>query len=225
LLVDTYDTARGVERAIDVAREMRAGGSELLGIRIDSGDLAALSRQAREAFDAAGFPGVQILASGGLDELSIDELVRAGAPIDGFGVGTALGVSADAPSLEAVYKLVAFEGRPVVKTSVGKETMPCAKQVWRDPSFVHDDVLARADEPGPSASHEPLLVEVMRDGKRTDAGRASLADASAVFERGWAALPDAVKDLRSPQCRDAAPSAELQRVTAETRARFNPGVR
>ncbi|MGH9040166.1 MAG: nicotinate phosphoribosyltransferase, partial [Acidimicrobiia bacterium] len=168
LLVDTYDTAIGVDHAIVVARELAAQygdtpspgqGRRLAAIRLDSGDLGALARMARERLDTAGFPEVNIFASGGLDEYSIARLVAAGAPVDGFGVGTAYGVSEDAPTLESVYKLVEVDGRPVAKASTGKATLPGAKQVWRRPGF-GGDILALAGEPAPDGDAEALLVAV-----------------------------------------------------------------
>lgn len=195
LLVDTYDTPRGVERAIEVAREARARGVEIRAIRLDSGDLAEHARDARRELDAAGFGEVQIFASGGLDEHEIHRLLHEeGAPIDGFGVGSSLGASTDAPTLDSVYKLAEFDGRPVRKTSPGKVTWPGAKQVWREDSW-SEDVLALADEPAPSERHQPLLVEVMREGRRTAYGRASLVDANARFEQQWSGLPPGLRRL------------------------------
>ncbi len=125
LLVDTYDTHHGVEKAIEVAREARQrDGTEIRGIRVDSGDLARLTADAREMLDRAGFEQTQIFVSGGLDEHRIADLVAAGAPIDGYGVGSSLGVSSDEPVLDSVYKLVAVDGRGVRKRSPGKETWP-----------------------------------------------------------------------------------------------------
>ena len=123
-LVDTYDTLDGVRNAIKVAREMAARGSSLRAIRLDSGDMVALSRQAREMLDRADLNNVRILASSGLDEYSISDLVRSGAQIDGFGVGTRVGVSADAPYTDFVYKLVEYDGKPMMKLSEDKESLP-----------------------------------------------------------------------------------------------------
>src|SRR5207249_12299311 len=128
-LVDTYDTANGVRNAIEVIREL--GLTEPLGVRLDSGDLDALSREARTLLDGAGLTHVRIFASGGLDEADVDRLVAAGAPIDAFGVGTRVGVSADAPYLDSVYKLVEYDGRPVLKLSAEKSTEPGRKPVFR----------------------------------------------------------------------------------------------
>jgi nicotinate phosphoribosyltransferase len=127
-LVDTYDTLDGVRVAIDVIRELGLTGP--LAIRLDSGDLATLAAQARALLDAAGLRQVRIIASGGLDEYALDDLVRAEAPIDAFGVGTKMGTAADAPYLDTAYKLVEFAGRPVFKLSTGKATLPGRKQVF-----------------------------------------------------------------------------------------------
>ena len=105
-LVDTYDTVRGVAAAIEVARRLRLPGP--VGVRLDSGDLAGLARSARGLLDDAGMPDAQIFASGGLDEYAIAGLAARGAPIDAYGVGTKMGVSADAPYLDSAYKLVAY---------------------------------------------------------------------------------------------------------------------
>jgi len=194
LLVDTYDPLVGIERAVQVASELRAKGQRLSGIRIDSGDLASLAATARQRFDAAGLPEVQVHVSGDLDEHRIEGLVAAGAPIDGFGVGTALGVSKGAPSLNAVYKLTELDGRFVRKTSSGKQTWPGRKQVWRAPDW-SEDVLSMRGDVAPGDGYEPLLVEVVREGRRTDAGRADLAAARARFEGQSEALPSPLWDL------------------------------
>lgn len=109
LLVDTYDTVEGVEHAIQVGKELRQSGHELLGLRLDSGDLGALSQEARRRLDAAGFPDTQIVASNDLDEHKIDQLKAAGAPITTWGVGTRLATASDQPALGGVYKLAALE--------------------------------------------------------------------------------------------------------------------
>ncbi|MDZ7786637.1 MAG: nicotinate phosphoribosyltransferase [Halofilum sp. (in: g-proteobacteria)] len=130
LLVDTYDTPGGVRNVIRLAREL--GSAFRVGaVRLDSGDLGDLAHQARALLDEAGLHGVRIVASGGLDEHRIAELVAADAPIDGFGVGTDLVVSSDVPTLDFAYKLVAYAGEPRLKGSTGKATLPGAKQVFR----------------------------------------------------------------------------------------------
>jgi nicotinate phosphoribosyltransferase len=216
LLVDTYDTPTGVDRAVVVASEARAQGINVRGIRLDSGDLAALARDARTRLDAAGLTEMRIIASGSLDEHRVAALIAAGAPIDGFGVGTSLGVSDDAPSLDSVYKLVSYDGHPVLKTSTGKEIWPGLKQVWRATDW-SGDVLALADETGPE-DHEPLLVPVMQGGRRTPAGRYSLEEANKHFEQQWSQLPEPLRDLTDPPSYPVTISSELRASADELAA-------
>jgi nicotinate phosphoribosyltransferase len=192
LLVDTYDTVQGVRNAIVVADELRARGKRLRGIRLDSGDLAGLSRAARELLDRAGLGDVTIFASGGLDERDIAALVRQEAPIDAFGVGTDMVVSRDRPALDISYKLVAYEGRGVVKLSTGKRTLPGAKQVFRSGSPSRD-VLALADE---GLDGEPLLRPSWRDGAVLASD--DLGGARARVASQLAALPPAWTDVLDP---------------------------
>lgn len=210
-LVDTYDTLAGVRKAIELIRDRRLGGS--LAVRLDSGDLAILARRARAALDQAGLPQVRIVASGGLDEYGIDELVSVGAPIDAFGVGTRMGVSADEPYLDTVYKLVQLGDRPIMKLSAGKVTAPGPKQVYRTGAI--SDVICLRSEPAP-ADAEPLLVPAM-DGGRRVTGREPLDVARRRFESDLARLPGAALDLRAPRPPEPAPSAGLRRLIDETR--------
>ena len=169
-LVDTYDTTQGVRNAIEVAKGMREQGHELSAIRLDSGNLLALSVQARAMLDVAGLPNVQVLASGGLDEFQIEDLIGGGAEIDGFGVGTNVGTSADYPWLDCVYKMVEYDGKPTMKLSEDKETLVGPKQVFRhtDAEGRHaGDVIGSADEPAPDGA-AALLSEVMRGGERLE---------------------------------------------------------
>jgi nicotinate phosphoribosyltransferase len=138
-------------------------GHRLAGVRLDSGDLDRLSRESA-ILDAGGFPEVKILASGGLDEDDIASLLWAGAPIDAFGIGTRLDVSADAPSLDMAYKLVRFDGRDVLKLSAGKETWVGGKQVvrWLDGAGRLAETLALEEEPVP-AEGGGLLETVMQE--------------------------------------------------------------
>jgi nicotinate phosphoribosyltransferase len=222
-LVDTYDTLQGTKKAIEVAREMRTQGHRLQAIRLDSGDMLDLSRKARALLDEAGFPEVQIFASGGLDEFEVDSLVRSAAPIDAFGVGTKVGVSADAPWTDCAYKLVEYAGRAVLKLSTKKQTLPGPKQVFRH----HDgegtylwDVIACLDERPEDG--EPLLGEVMQQGKRVTPAP-TLDELRSRFHRQFACLPLRHKGLRLPDTYDVRISAELdqlrQRVVRETIAR------
>jgi nicotinate phosphoribosyltransferase len=192
-LVDTYDTMNGVRAAIRVIREL--GLSRGVGVRLDSGDLLDLSRGVRALLDAEGLGFVRIFASGGLDELGIDELVRAGAPIDAFGVGTRIGVSEDAPYVDSVYKLVQFGERPVLKLSPGKITAPGPKQVFRRDGMTRDLVALRSERCPPGC--RPILERAMLGGRRVRA-RDTLPAARARFEEDLAELPAAAKALRSP---------------------------
>lgn len=166
LLVDTYDTLAGTRRAVAVARELADTGHRLRGVRLDSGDLAELGKGVRGILDEAGLEEAIVFASGGLDEAEISRLLAAGAPIGGFGVGSKMGVSADAPFLDMAYKLVELDGRSVLKLSEGKATLPGRKQVWRmvEGGVMAYDVLGLA---GGSRTGDPLLREVMRDGRTT----------------------------------------------------------
>ncbi|MER7459848.1 nicotinate phosphoribosyltransferase [Micromonospora sp. NPDC126480] len=196
-LVDTYDTPAGVRAAVDVIRELGLTGPA--GVRLDSGDLAALARQTRAILDDAGLTGVRIVASGSLDEDVIAGLVEAGAPIDAYGVGTKMGVSHDAPSLDSAYKLVAYGDRPVLKLSPGKATLPGAKQVFRDRAGSAGDIVGLRDEPSPPG-REALLVPVMRDGRRLDdvdpAG--AVRAARERFDADLAWLPESARRLADP---------------------------
>jgi nicotinate phosphoribosyltransferase len=206
-LVDTYDTLNGVRNAIQVVQEMGLTGRT--GVRLDSGDLDELSRAARKRLDEAGLTGTRIFASGGLDELEVEALVAGGAPLDAFGIGTQMGVSADAPFVDSVYKLSDVEGRPVLKLSAGKATAPGRKQVWRAPS---GDVLALRDEPGPQDA-EALLEPVMRDGVRTQASP-TIAEMRERFEADLAVLPAGARRLRDATPVEVRHSAALAELTA-----------
>jgi nicotinate phosphoribosyltransferase len=193
LLVDTYDTAGGIANVIALAREL-GEGFRVRGVRLDSGDLAVLSVAARAQLDEAGLDKVRIFASGGLDEHAIDDLVTQGAPLDGFGVGTAMGVSRDRASLDVVYKLAEYAGEGRIKTSPGKPILPGRKQVFRSEreGVVVEDVIARHDESLPGT---PLLRCVMRDGRRTEAGAESLAAARERARQGVERLPSEIRSL------------------------------
>ncbi len=158
LLLDTYDTLAALDSVI-------AAGLRPPGVRLDSGDLVALSKQVRKRLDRAGLTATRIVASGDLDEASITALLAAEAPIDLFGVGTALATSQDAPALSGVYKLVEFDRQPRLKLSHDKLSHPGRKQVFRsmENETCVQDTLGLADE---TPAGEPLLSCVMRNGKR-----------------------------------------------------------
>jgi nicotinate phosphoribosyltransferase len=213
LLVDTYDTARGVRHAIEVGQELAGRGQQLMGIRLDSGDLAGLAVEARRALDDAGLRNVQILASGGLDEHEIARLASAGAPIDAYGVGTKVGVAEDAPAPDSVYKLVEYDGEAVCKLSLRKATLPGPKQVWRTS---RGDVIGLASQDGPEDG-EPLLVEVMKAGQRLDDG--SIEAAAGRFASDLEALPEELRSLRAPH-REPRRTEELEALARRVAQRI-----
>lgn len=195
LLIDTFDTVEGARRAARVAGEMAAEGVRLRGVRLDSGDLDGLSREVRSVLDAAGHPDLEIFVSGDLDEGRIAGLVEAGAPVDGFGVGTQLGTSADAPFVGGVYKLVEDPSGPKFKLSSGKATLAGVKQVWRveeDGVPVRDEIVP-ADDPAPPGGR-PLLEPVMSGGGRL-AEPASLPDLQLRCRAAVARLPERLRSL------------------------------
>jgi nicotinate phosphoribosyltransferase len=191
-LLDTYDT-------IEAARMLAASGMKPKGVRLDSGDLIALSRDVRQILDAHGLRDTTIVVSGDLDEWRVSEIVASGAPVDGFGVGTAVSTSSDAPALSGVYKLAEIErdGRffPVMKHSAGKETLPGRKQVWRvvRNGIAVEDIIALADE-APPADARPLLAQVMTAGVRRPAPL--LNDLRARRAEAVRMLPPLVRRLR-----------------------------
>lgn len=206
LLVDTYDTLEGVRRAAAITPPIQ-------GVRIDSGDLGALAKEARAILDAADRRGTTILASSDLDEWKIAALIRDGAPIDAFGVGTELITSRDAPALSMVYKLVAIDGRGRVKLAPGKRSYPLAKQVFRmvdGQGMFRGDHVARWDE---EADGEPLLSRVVAGGRLV--GESPGLDAIRErCRRQVAALPDS---LRGPDATGTYPisySDSLEREAA-----------
>ena len=224
-LVDTYDTLRGVETAISVGREMESGGHKLRAIRLDSGDFDSLSRQARRLLDEAVLGYVQILASGGLDEFSIDELAANGAPIDGFGVGTKVGSSADAPYTDFVYKLVEYDGEPVMKLSDGKASLPGRKQVFRQTGadgVIRGDTLALRDGAPPSDDAEPLLNRVMERGE-VISPLPDLDEIRAYHAGRTRALPEGLKGVRPSGGYPVGVSDELAELTRLTTERIRSG--
>ena len=224
LLLDTYDTVNGTHAAVEVAREMESDGHRLTGVRLDSGDFDALSRQVRHILDDAGLDYVRIVASGGLDEYAIHRLVTAGAPIDMFGVGTRVGVSADAPSCDMVYKMVSYNGRPVMKLSEGKESLPAAKQVFRhhDPQgMMSADVIGLStDTP---SSGDPMLAVAMQDGRRT-IPPSDIAEARQRVADGLSRLPQAHRRLRQPDHFPVSISENLSLLESQIRGRLTAAV-
>jgi nicotinate phosphoribosyltransferase len=196
LLIDTYDTLSGAEKAIQVAREMARQGRKLRGVRLDSGDMTALSKSVRERLNAAGFDEVNIFASGGFDEYKIDRSLADGARIDAFGVGTKMGVSADDPYLDIAYKLVRYDERPVLKLSAGKQTLVDEKQIFRRTAagVMQNDRIALRGE---SREGEPLLGMCMQNGRR-EQPLESLGEIRSRFLHEFETLPAVTRKLKNP---------------------------
>jgi len=212
LLVDTYDTLEGVRRAIAAAEQT---GVPLNGIRLDSGDLAALARESRKLLDEAGRRDTRIVASGDLEEHKIAEMCQDAVPIDIWGVGTELGTSRDSPVVNGVYKIVAdLRGeawRGVAKRSAAKQTLPGAKQVFRrfEDGTMVEDVVATADE---ELEGEPLLVPAMRDGEIVLAE--TLEEMRARTARSLASLPVALRSKGPKPRYPVSHSETLQELAA-----------
>jgi nicotinate phosphoribosyltransferase len=211
LLLDTYDTVAAAHKAATVARELAAAGDRLAGVRLDSGDLATLSREVRRILDAAGCADVRIVASGGLDEHQVAELLGAGAPIDAFGIGTRLDVSADAPSLDMVYKLVRLNGRDLLKLSPEKATWVGRKQIFRrlgPDGRLAGDTLGLEEEPAPPGARA-LMEPVMRGGALLRP-HPPLTEVRAYCAEQLAALPEGLRRLRQPEPYEVVVSEALQ---------------
>ncbi len=194
LLIDTYDTEAAAAALLPLAKKLAADGISIQAVRLDSGDLGEHARKVRAILDAGGEPRIRIFASGNLDEYEVQRLVAAGAPIDGFGVGTRMNTSADRPYLDCAYKLQEYAGAARRKRSEGKATWPGRKQVFRRcdaTGRMAGDTLTLETGCAPG---EPLLRAVMRDGRRIEASP-PLAEVRAYAKRQLAALPDALRDL------------------------------
>ncbi len=195
LLIDTYDTVEGAHNAVKVAKEMKKKGESLIGVRLDSGDMAELSKKVRRIFDDAGLFDVKIFASSGFDEFKIADVIERGAKIDAFGVGTKVGVSADAPYFDIVYKLVRYKDRDVRKLSPGKITLAGKKQVFRKSDkqgrYVEDIIGLRDDiiDKG-----EPLLEKVMENGKQVRP-HPSLQAVQERFKKNFSCLDEKYKTI------------------------------
>jgi len=206
-LIDTYNSTEGARRAAEA-------GKPLWGVRLDSGDFSTLSREVRGILDGAGLTGARIMVSGDLDEYRVRKLVREGAPIDAFGVGTQLATSADAPNLSATYKLVELEisgiKRFAAKYSADKGSRPGSKQVFRD---VARDVVARSGECGRG---EALLRPVILGGKLVEP-LPGLEAARARASASIAALPGHLRQLEVGEPWPVIDSRELRELTERTR--------
>ena len=189
LLLDTYDTETAARKVVALAPRLAAAGIAVRGVRLDSGDLVALSRSVRRILDAGGLKDTTIFASGGLDEDSLLAFGKAKAPIDGLGIGTSLTTSSDAPSADCVYKIQEYAGLPRRKRSERKATWPGRKQVWRryaaDGRMAGDTLSLESH----AEAGEPLVRLVMKNGKRT-APSPSLEEIRRHSKRELASLPE-----------------------------------
>ena len=215
LLIDTYDTVEGARRVARLASELADVGIEIAGVRLDSGDLAQLSKAVRDVLDTAGLEQVRVLASGGIDELEIARLLAAGAPIDGFGVGTSLTTSSDAPALDCAYKLQEYAGLARRKRSLGKATWPGRKQVYRwfdeDGRMVRDLLTIEADR---QQDGRALIKPVMRGGQRLAASPA-LAEIRAHAAAERATLPEGLRRLEAADAYAVEVSRPLRALAEE----------
>ncbi|MTW17698.1 nicotinate phosphoribosyltransferase [Rhodoplanes serenus] len=219
LLIDTYDPVAAARKVVALAPKLARDGITVQAVRIDSGDLVALSRQVRQVLDDGGCRDVRIFVSGGLDEVSIDAIVKAGAPIAGFGVGTALTTSQDQPVLDIVYKLQEYDGVARRKRSADKQTWPGRKQVWRrhaaDGTLAGDVVSLDGDRQDGTL----LLAPVMRAGQRVQPAP-SLAEIRARAAAELAALPPALRDVTVAGAYPVTIAPALRALTAEVDRRI-----
>ncbi|MGA8748273.1 MAG: nicotinate phosphoribosyltransferase, partial [Pseudolabrys sp.] len=196
LLIDTYDTEAGARKVMELAPKLKADGIAIRGVRIDSGDLAAMAKKVRGILDAGGLKDVIILVSGGINEDVLQTMMAEKTPIDGYGIGVNLDASIDAPSLDCAYKLQEYAGKPRRKLSEGKVTWPGRKQVWR--SFGADgrmrgDVLSLEND---VQTGETLIEPVMRGGKRV-APAPTLAQIRERATRELTRLPEPLRKLET----------------------------
>jgi len=230
LLVDTYDTVRGVENAAALGRQMKHRGLNLQGVRLDSGDLADLSFKSRLILDDGGLTETSIFASGNLNEYKIADLMKAGAPIDAFGVGTDMVVSADAPALDVAYKLNEYAGKARLKTSQGKVSLPGRKQVFRainhEGTFAGDMIGLANEDPkavaGEFASAPSSVVSLLaihlKGGRRIDP-RPTLLESRERFLQSLLNLDQRYKDLDAPDVYPVAYSHALEEMLTNGKLR------
>ncbi len=219
LLIDTYDTEGAAKKVVALAPRLAAQGIKVRAVRLDSGDLIALSKSVRRILDDGGLAEVTIFASGGLDEDYMAEIIEAGAPIDGFGLGTSLTTSADVPALDCAYKLQEYAGLPRRKRSAGKATWPGRKQVWRrydaDGRMAGDVLSLETD----SQAGEPLIEIVMKHGRRVGQ-KPSLAEIRARAANDLARLPEPLRALKPGATYPIEVADALVRLAAEVDSRL-----
>ena len=209
LLIDTYDTEAGAQKVVDLKSTLHAQGIKIKGIRLDSGDLADHARKVRTILDRGGLNDTTIFASGNIDEYKLEKLIAEQAPIDGFGIGTRMDTSADAPYLDCAYKLQEYAGIARRKRSEGKATWPGRKQVYRnynDNGIMSGDTVTVENAP---CAGQPLLQLVMQSGK-TVARQPTLIEARAQAQRQLNGLPLSLRQLSNTPEYPVIISAELQ---------------
>jgi len=218
LLIDTYDTEAAARKVVALAPRLKAAGISIGGVRLDSGDLITLSKAVRRILDEGGLRDVTIFASGGIDETMIANIIRSGAPIDGFGIGSSLTTSYDAPGLDCAYKLEEYAGLPRRKRSAGKATWPGRKQVWRrfgaDGRMAGDILSLENDD----QAGEPLIELIMQGGKRV-APAPLLAEIRARAARDLQRLPEPLRRLEPGASYPVEVSEALRRLAAEVDGR------
>jgi nicotinate phosphoribosyltransferase len=220
-LIDTYDTEAGARKVVALAPRLKARGITIRSVRLDSGDLIALSKSVRSILDKGGLGEVDIFASGGLAEDDLAEMLQAGAPIDGFGIGTSLTTSSDVPALDCAYKLQEYDGLPRRKRSIGKATWPGRKQVWRrygsDGRMAGDILSIESDH----HSGEPLIQPVMRAGRRIGPPP-TLAEIRARATRDLARLPERLRLLWPQGSYPVEVAGALVQLAADVDSRLAP---
>ncbi|MFZ5523350.1 MAG: nicotinate phosphoribosyltransferase [Pseudomonadota bacterium] len=196
LLIDTYDTEAAARKLVALAPRLESKGIRIKGVRIDSGNLSDHAHRVRQILDAGGLDHVTIFASGDLDEYVLRDMLAAGAPVDGFGIGTRMDTSSDVPYLDCAYKLEEYAGKPRRKRSEGKQTWPGRKQVYRsygaDGRMASDVVTVEGD----AQQGEPLIMPMMRGGKRLEV--ASLEEIRNHAAANLARLPEPLRQLQEP---------------------------
>lgn len=214
MLIDTYDTEAAARKLVPLAQRLAGEGIAVNAVRIDSGDLAAHACSVRRILDDGGLPSVKIFASGNLDEYRVQSLVEGGVPIDGFGVGTRMNTSADAPYLDCAYKLQEYAGLPRRKRSEGKATWPGRKQVIRNfdgAGFMAGDLLTTMDA---APAGQGLLQEVMRNGRRLQPSP-SVQDVRRRAQEELARLPASLRRLSAAPAYPVTVSESLRALAQE----------
>jgi nicotinate phosphoribosyltransferase len=218
LLLDTYDTEAAARKVVALAPRLKASGIAIRGVRLDSGNLVKLAKSVRAILDGGDLQDVTIFASGGLDEDTLADLLRARAPVDGFGIGTSLTTSSDVPAIDFVYKLQEYAAAPRRKNSNKKATWPGRKQVWRrydaDGRMAGDRIaLERSPSPAIPNDAEALLDYVMRDGRRLQSSP-SLDEIRARAKRDLERLPEPLRRLEPDATYPVEISADLVELAA-----------